>query len=283
MSEYAGLGLRALFTMIDNAVPVAVNSGIIGNTAHKTGYHRSRKRLLDTGHTNDYSIQASEDKQGPAGACCGLDVSLPPAEMKRHTARMIKACQDNDPRLKALREVLGTVNGTTVTGYNRVATGSGSRSKVGLVSADSSHLWHMHFSILRKYADDIAACKNIGAVFLGLPLPVPTLPKIIINGKEYDDLTTVSVAGVNLARDTGVFSRHVYYVQRWLGKTFPTDPPSSIALTGREGYWDARTQAEFNDFRESLGWTGADVVGAVGITSLSSLATKAGSSKPVRV
>lgn len=275
MAEYAGLGLRALFNMIDAAVPVAVNSGIIGNTAHKTGYHRSRNRLRSTGQTSDYSIQAAEDKQGPEDACCGLDVSLPPAEIKLRTARMIKACQADDPRLKALREVLGTVNGTAVSGYNRVATGSGSRSKVGLVSADRSHLWHMHFSILRKYADDIAACKAIGAVFLALPLPEPEpVGQIIINGVEYEDITSVSVGIINTARDRGVLSRHTWYVQKWLAEEVGPGPEN--------GYWEPETQQAFNKFRESLGWAGADTVGGVGITSLSTLATKAGSSKPVR-
>ena len=33
MAEYAGAGLRALFTMIDAAMPIAVNSGVVGNVA----------------------------------------------------------------------------------------------------------------------------------------------------------------------------------------------------------------------------------------------------------
>lgn len=282
MAEYTGVGLKALFTIIDNAIPNAVNAGIVGNAAHHSGYHRSRNVLVATGHTSDYSIQAGADRRGPGDACSGLDVSWPLSYMKLVTGRMVDACKANDPRVAALREIIGTFDGVNVCGYNRVATGTGTRSKIGFVPtgfADTSHLWHNHFSILREFADDIAACKAIGAVAIGLPLPAPVVPKIEINGVEYDDLTTVSVAGVNLARDTGVFSRHVWYVQQWLAKVNALDlQTGSPAL----GYWDAWVQKHFNAFRSGLGWTGDDVIGAVGLTSLSTLASKAGSSKPVR-
>lgn len=280
MAEYAGAGLKALFAMIDAAMPVAVNAGIVGNTAHKSGYHRSRNWINVNGEDDDYSIQAAADKAGPGDACSGLDISWPLDYMKLVTSRMIDACQLNDPRIHALREIIGTLDGRNVCGYNRIASGSGTRSKIGFVAtgfADPSHLWHNHFSILRQYADDIVACKAIGAVATGLPLPPPVAPKIIINGVEYDDLTSVSVTGVNLARDTGEFSRHVYYVQTWLTKV--NDPLIRISLNG---FWSADAQRAFNRFRASLGWTGSDVIGGVGLTSLSTLASKAGSAKPVR-
>jgi len=282
MAEYGGAGLKALFAMIDAAIPNAVNAGIIGNTAHTSGYHRSRNVLLATGHNSDYSIQAAADKAGPGDACSGLDISWPLDYLKLVTGRMVDACKANDLRVYALREIIGTYDGVNVCGYNRVATGTGSRSKIGFVATGfgaDSHLWHNHFSILREYADDIAACKAIGAVATGLPLPPPVVPKIIINGVEYDDLTSVSVAGVNLARDTGAFSRHVYYVQKWLDEL---SPQLVTALDDRQGFWDADTQHYFNKFRASLGWTGTDVIGGVGLTSLSTLASKAGSTKPVR-
>ena len=284
MAEYAPQAIRDLFTMIDAAIPVAVNSGIVGNSSHRSGYHRSRNVLIATGRTSDYSIQAPDDKLGDGDAAAALDVSLPPAEMKLVTGRVVDACKNNDPRVYALREVIGTLDGQNVCGYNRVATGSGTRSKVGFVATgfgDTSHLWHNHFSILRKYATDSVALKALGAVVVGLPLPDPITPKIIINGKEYDDLTSVSVAAVNLARDTGMFSRHVYYVQSWLN-LLDDDWPNLAQLPERFGFWDASTQAAFNAFRKSLGWTGNDTVGSVGVTSLSTLAQKVRATKPIR-
>src|SRR5215216_5935771 len=139
--------------MIDAAIPNAVNAGIVGNTAHKSGYHRSRNWIIFNGSSSDYSIQADADKRGPGDACCGLDISWPLEYMRLVTARVVDACQQNDPRVYALREIIGTYDGVNVCGYNRVATGTGSRSKIGFVATGfgaDSHLWHNHFSILRE-------------------------------------------------------------------------------------------------------------------------------------
>jgi hypothetical protein len=278
-SEYAPKAIWALFNMIDAAEPAAAMAGIVGNTAHRGGYHRSRRWLLDNGKSEDYSVEAPDDKLGNEWACCGLDIGMPLALEAKITHRFVSACVVNDPRLYALREVIGTYDGEHVCGYNRISTPGGSRSQVGFKAtnyADSSHLSHMHLSILRRYADDLVAMKALGAVALGLPMIDDRLPKIIINGKEYDDITTVSAAGVNLARDTGAFSRHVWYVQTWLRKV--------VASTGPEnGYWEPETQQAMNAFRTSLGWTGADVIGSVGLASLDILARKAGALKPVRL
>lgn len=280
-NEYAPQAIWELFRMIDAAEPAAVMSGIVGNDAHRSGYHRSRRYLLDAGKVGDYSVEAPDDKLGNEWACCGLDVGMPLTLEAKLTKRFVAACGANDPRVYALREVIGTYDGINVCGYNRISTPGGSRSQVGFRStgfSDSSHLSHMHLSILRRYADDMAAMKALGAIAIGLPVPNPAPVKIIINGQEYDDLTSVSAAGVNSARDTGTFSRHVYYVQTWLDKMDP-----AAALPDRQGYWDAQTQEDFNFFRKSLGWTGADVIGGVGLTSLDILARKAGATKLVRL
>jgi hypothetical protein len=180
MTEYAPQAIRGLFTMINKAIPEALNSGIVGNALHHSGYHRSRDVLVATGHTCDYSIQADPDRKGDGAAASALDVSLPPALMRVVTGRMVEACKANDPRISALREVIGSLDGKNVCGYNRVATGIGTRSKVGFVASgfsDGSHLWHVHFSVLRQFANDTAAVKAIGAVATGLPLLEPTLAK----------------------------------------------------------------------------------------------------------
>ncbi len=195
--EYAGAAPKALFAEIDRISPLAVNSGIVGNDRHRSGYHRSRNWLVANGHDADYSIQAADDRIGPGFACSALDVSFPTSLMKLYTTRMVKACEANDPRLYALREVLGTMDGSTVVGYNRVATGSGTRSKVGRVSSsDTSHLWHMHFSILRKYADDRDAALAIASVFAGLPAPspAPTTARFLQANLRRSDLAEASVS-----------------------------------------------------------------------------------------
>jgi hypothetical protein len=280
-SEYAPKAIWALFNMIDAAEPAAAMAGIVGNTAHRGGYHRSRRWLLDNGKSEDYSVESPDDKLGNEWACCGLDIGMPLALESKITHRFVSACVVNDPRVYALREVIGTYDGIHVCGYNRISTPGGSRSQVGFRAtnyADSSHLSHMHLSILRRYADDLVAMKALGAVALGLPMVDDRLPKIIINGKEYDDVTTVSAGGVNLARDTGAFSRHVWYVQKWLNEASGFKPPLI-----ENGWWEPETQQAMNAFRTSLGWSFDDSIGGVGVTSLDILARKAGSSKTVRL
>src|SRR5215207_448893 len=106
LNEYAARGLIELFKMIDAHDSAAVNSGIVGNDRHRSGYHRSRRWLLDNDKGGDYSIQAAADKAGPEWACCGLDVSFTTPKMILYTDRMIAAARAGDPRLYALREVL---------------------------------------------------------------------------------------------------------------------------------------------------------------------------------
>ena len=82
---------------------------------------------------------------------------------------------------------------------------------------------------------------------------------------ELGELEDVSVLAVNSARGSGNASRHVAVMQGWLRLAgFP------IAVDGR---WSAigETQDALNAFRLSLGWTGRDVVGAAGVSSLSKL------------
>src|SRR4249920_1618850 len=221
MSEFAPAAMFDLFKVVDQVIPEAVNSGITGKAAHKSGYHRSYTKAV-AADPNNYSTILADDKNSDHDAVAALDISVPPELMKIVTARALAAARAGDPRFYGCREILGTVTGSTTTGWNFHATGSGSRSKVGIIPSsgiDSSHLWHVHISMLRKYATDPAACKAVGAVLAGLPAPNPEpVPKIIINGVEYDDITSVSVAAINTARDTGAFSRHTYYMKHWLVK-----------------------------------------------------------------
>ena len=76
-------------------------------------------------------------------------------------------------------------------------------------------------------------------------------------------LTKVSVDKLNRARHGRYLSRYVGVVQDWLGMP---------ALTGR---WSDADQEAYDAFRRSLGWTGDDVVGDAGISSLARLAEHA--------
>jgi hypothetical protein len=95
----------------------------------------------------------------------------------------------------------------------------------------------------------------------------PTLKPLVIMGKRYDPIDSVSVAWVNDARTSGKFSRHVYYVQVWLNRVLPSLDPLV-----EDGYWGPATQSSYDAYRRSvLKLTGEDALGEVGFTSLSKL------------
>lgn len=157
MPEYAPSAIRWLADEIIDVVPSAEMSGIVGDPSHTYGYHRARNALP----SSDYSVQTSPDKQGDGWAASALDIKMNSTHMKLVTKRLLASAKDaNDPRLNALREFFGTTDGSSVAGwdcyYGREAH-----------SDDSSHTWHIHMSILRKYANDRAALAGVRSVFIG--------------------------------------------------------------------------------------------------------------------
>lgn len=148
-------------------------SGIVGDSAHTYGYHRARNRLP----RSDYSVQLSEDRLGNGEAACGIDMSFSDSKMRLYTGRLRTAADRNDPRIRFLREFYGTLDSRNV--YGR--THNGSRDSTWERSnADSTHLWHIHISILRQYSNDQAKMRGLLDVLLGklltntTPLPATT-------------------------------------------------------------------------------------------------------------
>lgn len=127
-----------------------------GTFAPKPGYHNYRNALPK----GDYSVEHAADKLGPGNISGAIDLTLPAAEMKLYSGRLLKSGRDmNDPRGNYLREFYGTVNGYQVTGWDFQA--------VTYSSSDSSHLWHIHVSVLRKYADDPRAYDALYSILVG--------------------------------------------------------------------------------------------------------------------
>jgi hypothetical protein len=156
LSEYAPAAIRELFDQIDAAIPNAVLSGIQGDSAHTYGYHRGRNYLPGS----DYSVQQSDDKKGSGEAASALDVSLNDSSMQTVTRRLVDAVDRHDERLLALREFYGTLDGRDVTGRD-VRTGH-------WITSDDSHLWHIHLSLYRRWADDYDTLSGIGEVITGV-------------------------------------------------------------------------------------------------------------------
>lgn len=153
-SEYAPKELIRLGREICQSVPGAVFSGVLGDSSHTYGYHRGRSWDIMRGDygVNDYSVVTPIDKKGPDNAASALDVSMPPDQMKICSGRMMRAMRGNDGRVDAFREFFGTINGNTVTGWDRNRPAD--ISDDAYTSSDKSHLWHMHFSIYREYSEN---------------------------------------------------------------------------------------------------------------------------------
>jgi hypothetical protein len=117
-------------------------SGIVGDQEHTYGYHRARAVLP----SDDYSVQLADDRLGDAWAASALDIT--PAHrggMVILTRRLLAAAKRRDPRVtRVVREFFGTVDGVNVTGFDVVSNRHS--------SADTSHLYHLHISFLRRYA-----------------------------------------------------------------------------------------------------------------------------------
>lgn len=130
-----------------NMVPGTENGGIYAN---KPGYHNTRNQNLPT----NYSVVLPPDKLGPGTKAAAYDWTFPEAQsgdysrISVYSSRLRGAGQANDPRTDGWREFYGQADtDTEVEGwdfyYNRA------------VSSDTSHLWHIHLSELRKFTEDL--------------------------------------------------------------------------------------------------------------------------------
>lgn len=161
MAIYAPGAIRGAWDTILARIPTARFGGIFPATPTSFGYHNARYRLPAW----DYSVQRENDRRGSGWAASALDVTMGPADMAACTQRLITATQNRDPRLQGLRSFLGTINGRTVTGMDV-------RDR-RFITSDLSHLWHIHLSFYRWFANNAAAMQAIADVFTGVNTTEP--------------------------------------------------------------------------------------------------------------
>jgi len=179
-----GLQLRAAYGVGATAF------GIKGNTAHLSGGHRSQEWLKNSAYCTNriYSVQSGLTA-AQARMCVAFDFTPGAWGTADNRAKMIVLTRRLIDAQKAglldeLDEVFGTVDGKTVTGWNNDADRS--------VSADSSHLDHIHGRFDRRFADDNAVMAKVAAIMLG----------------EEDDMTTAQEVWTHdLADDVGGVKR----------------------------------------------------------------------------
>lgn len=152
------------------ALEPAVKFG--GIWAEKPGYHSYRSRLPGTDYSSGRDVAA--DKLGPSDKASAIDLTMSTEAMIRYTRRLDVAARARDPRLytahgPVLREFIGTKDGKVV--YCYVLVGGkplGVGADAGPDSGrDSSHLWHLHLSIIRAFCADATALTGVLSVLKG--------------------------------------------------------------------------------------------------------------------
>ena len=136
-----------------------------GIYANKQCYHNTVNANLKNWPTA-YCVQLPLDlKSGPRDKARAIDLTMSEAEMKKRTAHLKRAADHpDDTRLFGIREIIGTLNGTTVWCYIRDTDSGPWRFEGG---RDTSHLWHIHLSIWTKWVTSGNAMVNVASVLAG--------------------------------------------------------------------------------------------------------------------
>lgn len=183
------------------AVTTARLGGIYADTR---GYHNTRQRLKSWLPGN-YSIQLDMDQRGPDDKAAGIDLTLSEAEMRKRTGYLRRSALDpRDNRLRALREFIGTLDGERV--YCRIDGNAGLGQSRGSDdwTRDSTHLWHIHISVLRAYVNDQAAIEAVLSVLVGETWEQWT-------ARQGDDVSwTDKIPAQQWAQDAGLYETSGY-------------------------------------------------------------------------
>jgi hypothetical protein len=176
-----------LLTHLDNAPgPDDLDPGevgIVGDSAHRGGYHCGSDRVV----TNDYSVvESPRDRAGLNDLAAGLDVGPFSVTVggKTHNLRTFSAwcvaqCAANAADTRDIREIIYSPDGTTVKRWDRLKRRS---------SGDSSHRWHTHFSFFR---DAIKAGRDQRPLFRRYLSSIGLLEDDDMTPEEHNWLATV--------------------------------------------------------------------------------------------
>lgn len=150
--------IKGLYNRLSNVIPGLRFGGIY---AKKPGYHNTRSANTAT----NYSVVLPADKLGPSNLASALDLTMGEAEMRKRTGYLRRAALNPaDGRTSYIREFIGTLNGSTV--YCLIASGPGTAFRED-TGRDDSHLWHIHISFYRQYANDPRAMDALFSVLSG--------------------------------------------------------------------------------------------------------------------
>ncbi|MFI7073552.1 hypothetical protein [Micromonospora sediminicola] len=131
--------------------------GIVGDPAHRGGYHCGADRVVG----NDYSVvESSRDRTGLSSFACALDIGQFEVtvggrryDLPHLSAWLVSQCAQGTADTRDVREVIYSLDGRTVVRWDRLG-----KRRTG----DDSHRWHTHISYHR---DAIKAGADQSAVF----------------------------------------------------------------------------------------------------------------------
>lgn len=120
--------------------------GIVGDGAHRTGYHLGKDRIYSSSGAggDDYSVsESSRDRTGLSDYASALDIGN--FNRGGHSLRslslwLVDQCRRGTGDTKDIREVIYTPDGRTVKRWDRLHIRN---------SGDDSHLFHTHISYFR--------------------------------------------------------------------------------------------------------------------------------------
>ncbi|MGK5741777.1 hypothetical protein [Micromonospora sp. URMC 103] len=157
--------------------------GIVGDPAHRGGYHCGSDRVV----SNDYSVvESPRDRAGLTLDAAALDVGQfrVTVKGKAHDLRSFSTwcvgqCGANAADTRDIREIIYSPDGRTVRRWDRL----GKRS-----SGDDSHLWHTHFSFFR---DAIKAGRDQRPLFRRYLTTIGLLEDDDMTSEEHNWLATI--------------------------------------------------------------------------------------------
>lgn len=175
----------ALVWLWDELKPHDPDFRLNGILTVKSGYHNTRRNHalgVNGGSRGDYSIELPIDRVGPDDCGCAIDINLESARLRgdfdniaKYCQRLDRAFRNEDPRLfttydgkrqAVWREFFGN------TDADRQVEGW-SLYRKRFASSDPSHLWHIHLSLHRAFAENRGAVAGMRDILLGKPIEPP--------------------------------------------------------------------------------------------------------------
>jgi hypothetical protein len=158
-----------------------VNLGVVGDRAHRKGYHLGRGRIYGASGVGDadYSVRTARDKAGLSEAASAIDLGRLDGSLKKlyaFSVWLVGRCRVDAPGTRDIREIIYSPDGKTVYGWTREA---GVASKPIAGYGDRSHITHTHISFYRdsQPRDKLPLFSPFFAQVAKPPAPKPPVPK----------------------------------------------------------------------------------------------------------